>query len=198
MQLKKKDVQTKIQEAALQLFYEKGYAQTKVNDIAKETSISVGNVYTYFKNKDELFYTVVSPNTVEYFEDSLLNLLKSYNDYLTNLVVEEEAFEVIEKNLQILVNNYRELVIILSKNEQTDYEGSKEKIIESIAKDRLNKTLGIEINQEKTVQDVLIFYKIICQSLIDLLINGLKEELETNEERFDLCLALIRYQAKEK
>ncbi|WP_332467430.1 TetR/AcrR family transcriptional regulator [Vagococcus sp.] len=198
MQLKKKDIQMKIQETALQLFYEKGYDKTKISDIGKQMGMSVGNVYTYFENKDDLFYTVVSQNTVVYFEENLMALLEAYNDYLIDAVSDDAAFELIEKHLKILVNNYREIVIMLDKNEQTAYEGIKEKMIREMAEDRLKKVFDIEAIEEPVIQDMLRFYKIICRTFIDLILNGLKEEMTTTEERYDLCLGLIRYQAKEK
>ncbi|WP_340018148.1 TetR/AcrR family transcriptional regulator [Paenibacillus sp. FSL H3-0457] len=36
-----------------------------MSDIADEINISVVNIYTYFKNKKELFYAVVPPDLVD-------------------------------------------------------------------------------------------------------------------------------------
>lgn len=44
-----------ILETAFQLFLEKGYANTKIIDIANEAGIGKGTVYEYFKSKESLF-----------------------------------------------------------------------------------------------------------------------------------------------
>lgn len=44
-----------ILEAALQLFYDKGYTNTKVEDIAKAAGISKGLVFRYFPTKLDIF-----------------------------------------------------------------------------------------------------------------------------------------------
>lgn len=48
-----------IVEAALQLFMEKGYAATRLDDVAKLAGVTKGTVYLYFDNKEELFKAVV-------------------------------------------------------------------------------------------------------------------------------------------
>ncbi len=197
MQLKKKDVQMSIQETALALFYQNGYSETKMSDIANEMNISVGNIYTYFKNKKELFYTVVSTNTIDYFEEVIMTTVGAYNDYYVNKT-NEPIFNLIEEQLKILVSNYREVVIMLDRNKKTVYEGTKERIIEKMAEDRYCKVMKSTLKRDKPEEELMRFYKIIGHSFIDMILNGLKEDVTSNEERYDLCLALIRYQLKGK
>lgn len=45
--------------AALALFVEKGFAATKLDDIAARAGVSKGTLYLYFKSKEELFEAVV-------------------------------------------------------------------------------------------------------------------------------------------
>jgi len=47
-------------DAASQLFYERGVAPTSIADIAAAADVPVGNVYYYFKTKDEIVDAVVS------------------------------------------------------------------------------------------------------------------------------------------
>src|SRR5512142_2809813 len=49
--------------AALQLFVEKGYAGTRLEDVARRAGVSKGTLYLYFENKEELFKAVVR-NTI--------------------------------------------------------------------------------------------------------------------------------------
>ena len=45
--------------AALELFVERGFANTRLDDVAARAGISKGTLYLYFENKEELFKAVV-------------------------------------------------------------------------------------------------------------------------------------------
>ena len=51
-----KDTRKLITETAIELFKEKGYENTSVNDICKACRISKGTFYYHFPNKDEITY----------------------------------------------------------------------------------------------------------------------------------------------
>jgi AcrR family transcriptional regulator len=50
----------RIIEAAIAVFSAKGYAKANIREIAKSAGISVGGVYLYFKNKEELYKNLVN------------------------------------------------------------------------------------------------------------------------------------------
>lgn len=50
--------------AALEQFVERGYAATRLEDVAKHAGVSKGTLYLYFTNKEELFKAVVRANIV--------------------------------------------------------------------------------------------------------------------------------------
>lgn len=50
--------------AALDLFVERGYAATRLDDVAARAGVSKGTLYLYFTNKEELFKAVVRENMV--------------------------------------------------------------------------------------------------------------------------------------
>lgn len=192
MQLKKKDVQMAIQETALELFYQKGYFKTKMSDIGKQMNMSVGNIYTYFKNKDELFDTVITTDTVDYIEETIVNLARTCNEY--HLEKDTASInDAIEKYLRVIVNNYREVVIILDKSEGMVYEKKRCSIIEKIIEVRRSTGLtpsyiGSSFEVRKK------FDKIIINGIFDVILMGLKEDAATSEERYELCLALFKFQ----
>ena len=72
--------------AALELFVERGFANTRLEDVATRAGISKGTLYLYFANKEELFKAVVreglvSPlaamkNVLEGFEGHSFELLR--------------------------------------------------------------------------------------------------------------------------
>lgn len=50
--------------AALELFVEKGYAGTRLEDVAHRAGVSKGTLYLYFENKEDLFKAVVRESVV--------------------------------------------------------------------------------------------------------------------------------------
>ena len=65
---KKRDVKSRIVSAAWQLFYEKGYNGTTVDDIIALSGTSKGSFYYYFSSKDELLNTL-SVILDDYYEE---------------------------------------------------------------------------------------------------------------------------------
>ena len=51
----KDDRQKQILSSALKVFIHKGFAATKMSDIATEAGISYGLMYHYFQSKDEIY-----------------------------------------------------------------------------------------------------------------------------------------------
>lgn len=58
-QRRKEDRPAEITQAALAAFAEKGYAGTRVDDVAKRAGVSKGLLYLYFKTKEDLFKAVI-------------------------------------------------------------------------------------------------------------------------------------------
>lgn len=56
---RKQDRPREITAAAFAAFAEKGYAATRVDDVAKRAGVSKGLLYLYFKTKEELFKAVI-------------------------------------------------------------------------------------------------------------------------------------------
>lgn len=84
----------KIGEAGLTLFAEKGYFRTTMKDIAKTVGMSIGNLYWYFKSKEDLLKALLDQGfkrQAEYLrgdslskddpEQRLLSLIDSYIEF---------------------------------------------------------------------------------------------------------------------
>ena len=56
--------------AALSLFIEKGFAATKLDDVAARAGVSKGTLYLYFDNKEALFRAVIEESVVPLFDAS--------------------------------------------------------------------------------------------------------------------------------
>lgn len=56
--------------AALDLFVERGYAATRLDDVASRAGVSKGTLYLYFTNKEELFKAVVRENIIPIVDEA--------------------------------------------------------------------------------------------------------------------------------
>lgn len=56
--------------AALDLFVERGYAATRLEDIAARAGVSKGTLYLYFQNKDDLFKAVIRESLLPVLADA--------------------------------------------------------------------------------------------------------------------------------
>ncbi len=57
-------------EAALELFVERGFAATRLEDVASRAGVSKGTLYLYFESKEELFKAVVRSGILPVIENA--------------------------------------------------------------------------------------------------------------------------------
>ena len=87
------DRASEIARAALELFVTKGFAATKLEDVAKEASVSKGLPYLYFKSKEGLFKAVIA--------EAIAGPLAQANDMIGHFAGTSEEL------LRILVAGFR-------------------------------------------------------------------------------------------
>lgn len=75
-QRRKEDRPQEIADAAFAAFAEKGYAATRIDDVARRAGVSKGLTYLYYKTKEDLFKAVVK-NVVVRRVDSLIGNVES-------------------------------------------------------------------------------------------------------------------------
>ena len=58
MNMKDENKHQKILQAAIKVFSEKGFYNSRVSEIAKEANVADGTIYLYFKNKDDILISL--------------------------------------------------------------------------------------------------------------------------------------------
>ena len=61
-----KDKRERLIEAAKVLIHQQGFKQTTLADIAREAEVPLGNVYYYFKTKDDIAAAVIDAHSAEF------------------------------------------------------------------------------------------------------------------------------------
>jgi AcrR family transcriptional regulator len=60
--------------AAIDLFVERGFAATRLEDVARRAGVSKGTLYLYYTNKEELFKAVVRESIVPFLGEAELSV----------------------------------------------------------------------------------------------------------------------------
>lgn len=89
---------TKIIKAGLELFCKKGFYNTNTVEIAKRAGVSTGTVYSYFKNKEDIYIA-----SFEYFLDSYLRPLLNELETLPKPV---DTQALVDKCIDLFINLY--------------------------------------------------------------------------------------------
>ena len=75
--------QIRIEESALRVFTRQGFHGTTVRDIAKEAGVSLGNLYNYYKTKEEIYVSLVrryGQRMIDIQQQTLKPLLGRFDD----------------------------------------------------------------------------------------------------------------------
>lgn len=104
----KNDKQEMIIDAALEVFCEKGYANTRMADIAKKAGVSYGLVYHYFESKEAFF-----DNIVEKWWNTLYEMLE--NQRQSDAELKEKLANIIRFFLDTYSNRFFLLSIFITE-----------------------------------------------------------------------------------
>jgi AcrR family transcriptional regulator len=74
----KEKARRSIIESAAQVFAEKGYHKTKMDDIAEKLGVSKGAIYQYFKSKEQIFVEVID-FFMQFKKDEVMSIILSDN-----------------------------------------------------------------------------------------------------------------------
>jgi len=164
MQIKKKEVQNKIYQGAMEVFKEKGYRGATMKDISKKSKVPIGNIYRYYQNKEVLFDEIV-------FE--LYSSLK-YNHIHEKL---ERVSSECDQRLKIFLNNYinlatskpMEFSILFDASSGTKYENFLEELVEIRGKKYLEYKRESSAEHGNIDEDfIMILMKSAITSIIDI------------------------------
>ncbi|WP_425447362.1 TetR/AcrR family transcriptional regulator [Dethiothermospora halolimnae] len=179
MQYLKEEVKKAIVESALKEFKEKSYMKASMRSIAKNAGVTVGNIYRYFNNKDDLFNFIVDPVWMD-----LEKVIFGNYDLSVDLF---PITEIISSIMDIYKRFNNELFILLHNSSGSKYGNIKEELIELIKKRIEEETLPLLKKNNKVLKDKFIFY-IVSSAIVDSIYTIMKE----CGDDFDRAEALIK------
>ncbi|KLO25160.1 MULTISPECIES: TetR/AcrR family transcriptional regulator [unclassified Marinitoga] len=115
-----------IMQTAKEIFYNKGYENTTMNEIARNSKMAKGTLYLYFSSKKDLFFSLVYEglliledliknkiNAVNTGLDKILNMgrayiqfYREYPDYYSFVIKYESEKAILDPSEIIIINTY--------------------------------------------------------------------------------------------
>ncbi|MDF2548746.1 MAG: TetR family transcriptional regulator [Anaerosolibacter sp.] len=179
MQVQKEEVRDAIIEKAADAFFQHGFEKASIRKIAKEAGTTIGNLYNYFENKEELFYIIMKPTY-----DRFINFMNEHHNHQEHHEGQWINPGEIQDLLKEMINDLdrvftRELVILIDGSKGTRYEHVREELILFLI-EHLNGHLS-EIAQLTNRQFQPEFSRAIASGFLDGLLSILKTVCSTEE-----------------
>lgn len=95
--------QKEICQAAVKLFSTKGYHNTSIKDIAKNAKISIGSLYDYINNKEDILYLIAKQFNSQLHQE-VAKVLES------DLYIEDKLKGIVETMLRV-IDQFKEYVL---------------------------------------------------------------------------------------
>lgn len=169
MQYLKQEVKQRIVLSALAEFKEKGYTAASIRNIASNANIALGTVYKYFKNKEDLFNTIIEPVYQDFSYEINKIMIAELNSFDTLIDIKDKVLEIFERNTL-------ELLILFGKSKGSKYEHFKNELVETLQK-VLEKEVFYRFEDKEIIQDPFII-RVFAITLVE----GVYTILKTQED----------------
>ena len=127
MQRKKEEIYDEIIRSASTLFARRGIQNTTLKNIAEQAHISVGNIYHYFKSKEEILDVIAQQTT---------NKLDAFLSSEFERIIRELDFKNVYDLVDTLLpsqNNYQidgeQFITLMERTEETKYQCYKKSLL---------------------------------------------------------------------
>ena len=151
MQTQKKTVKSRIISAAMEEFLISGYLNSSMRNIANQSGITVGNIYSYFASKDDLFEQILS-NTVKQLQ-TLFEMEVGYGNLLTPGNVTEMAHEI----AGVFLSNRIQFLILMDGSEGSKYGNIKSELIEQATQRIISESKSKNYSKSAGIDETLAY-----------------------------------------
>ena len=190
-QILKDDLREKLKAVALLEFMANGYLNSSLRSIAKNSNITAGNIYHYYKNKEDLFFAVIQPvfdrinSFLKQHSNNTLDLERiPDNDLILYVKNREHNMDTINDFADMFVeihkDNKEELLLLITKSEGFKYGHTNHVLIDWVQEILVKKTQQ-ESDEFLNDLDKRIYAKVMAASFVKGIIV-LVEECKTENQ----------------
>lgn len=180
MQVLKETVRNSIVDGAITEFFHNGFQKANMRRIAENANITVGNIYRYYRNKEELFNEILLPaqraiDDLESFDQKL---------HVTKIDSEEDVNQLVQYVINVLKPYTREVFIMIYNSEGTHYQQVKEQL-EKLVVDKINDYYPRKFDR--------YFLNVLAQSFIQAVFHVFRENVNNIRKIQDYITQLVVY-----
>ena len=159
-----KGVKNKIVSAAWQLFHDKGYNHTTVDDIIELSGTSKGSFYYYFNTKDELLNTL-SVILDDYYEELEGKMNPGMNSFVKLLFLNVEVHSMMEEKISIdlLASLHSTQLVTQGNSYLLDQNRKYYRLIHKIVEEGQKRG---QIRDDKPIGEIVKYYSMCERALI--------------------------------
>lgn len=163
MQYLKEDIKNRILAVALEEFYNNGFRKASMLKIAHNAKIAIGNIYRYFKNKEDLFNEIMEPA----YNQILTLVFNQYGSASAGEDMQFDAIDVVNAVMEVYMKFRTELLIMMDKSEGSKFENIKEQLVNLVYERELEYYLPLFEKNGIPIKDSFIYV------LADSLVHGI-------------------------
>lgn len=161
---KKKNAKSKIVTAAWQLFHDKGYQATTVDDIIRLSGTSKGSFYYYFSTKNELLNTL--PLILdEYYEKLEAQMDPDMDSFQKLLYLNCEAHRMMEEHISrdLITSLYSSQLVSSGERNLLDHNRKYYRLVNQIIAEGQRRR---QIRDDMTASDIAEYFSMCERALV--------------------------------
>lgn len=131
-----KETKNKLLECAREEFMEKGYMNASLRNICKKAEVTTGALYFFFKDKDDLFQSLVK-DTVEELQQIMLKHFQGEQELAVKGMITPEVLENgnhdMEDSIQAIHQMYlhrEDMLLVLTKSQGSSFDHIEDWFVE--------------------------------------------------------------------
>jgi len=144
-----KETRNKLLESARAEFLEKGYMKASLRTICKNAELTTGALYFFFKDKDDLFCSLVK-DTVDGIRGVMLMHYREERELAEQGMLNDDENDDLETAIQAIHQMYQrrdDVLLVLTKSQGSSMEGILDQFIEE--SEEHMKVMAQEIQRQK-------------------------------------------------
>jgi Transcriptional regulator len=188
-QYKKNDIKQRIDDAAVSVFAKVGFHEARLADISKLSGVSIGNIYRYYKNKEELFYGVLPESVLLGFSDAIINRVSVSTG--GGSPENGPLNEATDSLMRLVISNRLRLQILINGSAGTRYENFTDNFAEAMLRS-LSGIFPDEFERYLRQNGSLDIPKMLYRNIVEVYSKALGLPL-SDSELYDTLMQITRY-----
>ena len=189
-----KETRKKLLESARKEFKEKGYHKASLRNICKNAGVTTGALYFFFKDKDDLFASLVKKPLEEIYQLIEVHYKQEREDVKDGSILVKDFtldFELAYQLLDIIYEQRDDFLLLLTESEETSAQKKLDEIIERTEEHYrlLSDALAEQMNQPQ-IEEVVLHW--IAHHILDIFIY-MVTHIEEKEEGRRYLNQVMRY-----